>query len=402
MSRRVAARRGSEDLSAARADMPAWSRPEPGSRAAQVAARVAARYAQAPSYSQRMAEAYTALPAAPEASPGPLAASTGPFLRQIEASQAATPVQRSTQAWEPAVASVLPAAPSPLEAWESQNSRSVREPDFALFPSQPATERAPQIVKNDAPQDENRERPAPADNSSGDDDFELTEPVLPPRANLIEFPRELVAPRKRHPRRAEGPLAADGLERQFNMFEADPGVLLIEPGTDGGEPAWSSPSWLGMKLEAQPPAEPEPPKAPVPLPALRLAPLGLRLAAVLVDGALIAAALLGSALVAAACIGHPLPAEIARISALLGLLLAYLLYQAIFILLDEATPGMRCSGLLLCTFDGRIPSRAQMRLRLSALLLSVLPVGLGVVWILLDEDHLCWHDRLSRTYLRIG
>jgi uncharacterized RDD family membrane protein YckC len=157
-----------------------------------------------------------------------------------------------------------------------------------------------------------------------------------------------------------------------------------------------------MKLEAQPPAEPEPPKAPVPLPALRLAPLGLRLAAVLVDGALIAAALLGSALVAAACIGHPLPAEIARISALLGLLLAYLLYQAIFILLDEATPGMRCSGLLLCTFDGRIPSRAQMRLRLSALLLSVLPVGLGVVWILLDEDHLCWHDRLSRTYLRIG
>jgi len=25
---------------------------------------------------------------------------------------------------------------------------------------------------------------------------------------------------------------------------------------------------------------------------------------------------------------------------------------------------------------------------------------LGVAWALFDEDHLCWHDRLSRTYLR--
>jgi uncharacterized RDD family membrane protein YckC len=400
LSRLVATHQGRDGLSEARADMPAWGRPEPGSRAAQVAARVAARYAQAPSYSQRLAIATAALPAAPEASPGPLAASAGPFPRQIEALQAATPVQRSTQAWEPAVAPVLPATPSSFEAWVSQNSRLVREPDFALFPLQPATDHMPQIAKNDAPQDESRGRLASAEDSSGDDDFELTEPVLTPRANLIEFPRELVAPRKRRPRRAEGPLAADGLERQFNMFEADPGTLLIEPGAAGGEPAWSAPAWSGMKLEAQPPAEPEPPKAPVSLPALRLAPLGLRLAAVAVDGALIAAALLGSALVAATCIGHSLPAEIARISALLGFLLAYLLYQSMFFILDEATPGMRSSGLLLCTFDGSNPTRAQMRLRLIALLLSVLPVGLGIAWILIDDDHLCWHDRLSRTYLR--
>jgi len=402
LSRRVTAHRGRGGLFAARADTPAWSRSEPGSRAAQAAARVAARYAQAPSYSQRMAEASTALPAAPEAAPGPLAASTGPLPRQIEAIQAITPVQRSTQAWEPAFAPVLPAAPSPFEAWESQNSRLVREPDFALLPPEQATDHAPQLARNYAPLNENWEWPVPAEASSGSGDFELTEPVLPPRANLIEFPRVLVAPRKRRPRRAEGPLAVHGLEKQFNMFEAETGDLQIEPGTEGGEPAWSAPSWLGMKLEAQPPAEPEPPKAPASMPALRLAPMGHRLAAVLVDGALIAAALLGSALVAAACIGQPLPAEIARNSALLGLLFAYLLYQAIFILLDEATPGMRCSGLLLCTFDGRNPTRAQLRLRLSSLLLSVLPVGLGVAWILIDDDRLCWHDRLSKTYLRKG
>jgi uncharacterized RDD family membrane protein YckC len=311
-------------------------------------------------------------------------------------------MQRSTQAWEPAVVPALPAAPSLLVTWESQNYHPVREPDFTLRPSEPATDHAPQLARNYAPPNENREWPAPGEDSSGDDDFELTEPVLPPRANLIEFPRELVAPRKRRPRRAEGPLAADALKRQLNIFKADPGVFLIEPGAAGGEPAWPAPAWSGMVLEAQPTAEPEPPKAPISLTTLRLAPLGLRLAAVVVDGVLIAAALLGSALVAAANIGHPLPAEIARFSALLGLLLAYLLYQAIFFILDEATPGMRCSGLFLCTFDGRNPTRAQLRLRLSALLLSVLPVGLGVAWILLDDDHLCWHDRLSKTYLRKG
>jgi hypothetical protein len=31
---------------------------------------------------------------------------------------------------------------------------------------------------------------------------------------------------------------------------------------------------------------------------------------------------------------------------------------------------------------------------------SLLPVGLGMVWSVFDEDHLSWHDRLSETYLR--
>jgi hypothetical protein len=35
---------------------------------------------------------------------------------------------------------------------------------------------------------------------------------------------------------------------------------------------------------------------------------------------------------------------------------------------------------------------------MAALLLSVLPIGLGVLWALFDEQHLCWHDRLSKTY----
>jgi hypothetical protein len=36
------------------------------------------------------------------------------------------------------------------------------------------------------------------------------------------------------------------------------------------------------------------------------------------------------------------------------------------------------------------------------LILSLLPVGLGVALALFDDQQLCWHDRLSGTYLRKG
>jgi len=63
---------------------------------------------------------------------------------------------------------------------------------------------------------------------------------------------------------------------------------------------------------------------------------------------------------------------------------------------------MKYAGLSLCTFDGGKPTGAQRSGRLGALLLSLLPVGLGVAWAIFDEEHLSWHDRLSRTYLRKG
>jgi uncharacterized RDD family membrane protein YckC len=84
------------------------------------------------------------------------------------------------------------------------------------------------------------------------------------------------------------------------------------------------------------------------------------------------------------------------------LLLIALLYQTLFLILAGATPGISYARISLCTFDGQVPTRAQLLYRLGALLLSVLPVGLGVAWILFDDDHLSWHDQLSRTYLRRG
>ena len=140
------------------------------------------------------------------------------------------------------------------------------------------------------------ERPALAERPWSVDAIEPVEPDLPIHAKLIEFPRELVATRKRRPRRAEGPFAAQGLERQLSIFEVDPGALFIQPEAAGAAHAWPNPEWSRIELEAQPLDEPEPQDAPVSLPILQQASTGRRLTAALVDGALIAGACLGSAL----------------------------------------------------------------------------------------------------------
>jgi len=137
-------------------------------------------------------------------------------------------------------------------------------------------------------------------------------------------------------------------------------------------------------------------------PALALAPMSRRLLAAVVDSALIAAALV-AALYAAAANAKALPGL--REMELVGagaLLVVAGVYQVLFSTLARATPGMKYARLRLSTFEGERPTRAQRTRRLGALMLSVLPVGLGLVWAVFDEDRLSWHDRLSQTYLREG
>ncbi len=63
------------------------------------------------------------------------------------------------------------------------------------------------------------------------------------------------------------------------------------------------------------------------------------------------------------------------------------------------TLGMKAWRLVLVTDTGAIPGTARAALRLATSLLSWAPFGLGYLWVLVDPDHLAWHDRLSGTRL---
>jgi uncharacterized RDD family membrane protein YckC len=75
-----------------------------------------------------------------------------------------------------------------------------------------------------------------------------------------------------------------------------------------------------------------------------------------------------------------------------------LFYRALWCLADGDSPGMRFAGLRLVDFDGRRPNRDQRVLRQVASLLSVISAGLGLVWALVDEENLTWHDHISKTF----
>ena len=226
--------------------------------------------------------------------------------------------------------------------------------------------------------------------------------ALPAHANLIEFPRELIAARKLRPRLAEAAGISDN-DAQLSIFEVDPGAISFEPmAADLTQPV-SSPCtgaiWSGMELDAHPDQEPAP-RVEAPAKPVHLAPLGLRSMAMVLDLALILGLFSAFALWLASKITHLPPPRTAETLAILGLLLAGFAYHALFFAFSNRTPGMRYAGIAVCTFDDEVPTRAQLRHRLGAMAVSLLPVGLGIVWSVFDDDHLSWHDRISATYLR--
>jgi hypothetical protein len=63
------------------------------------------------------------------------------------------------------------------------------------------------------------------------------------------------------------------------------------------------------------------------------------------------------------------------------------------------TAGMEMANLSLRGFNGRVPDWKQRKHRVYSMLFSLVSVGLGFAWALVDEDCLCWHDRMTRTFL---
>jgi uncharacterized RDD family membrane protein YckC len=75
------------------------------------------------------------------------------------------------------------------------------------------------------------------------------------------------------------------------------------------------------------------------------------------------------------------------------------LYQYLFLVYAGRTPGMQMARLQLVTFTGGGVRRPVRRWRALAIVLSAISLGLGLLWAFADEDTLCWHDRITRTYV---
>jgi uncharacterized RDD family membrane protein YckC len=130
------------------------------------------------------------------------------------------------------------------------------------------------------------------------------------------------------------------------------------------------------------------------------APLQIRFFAGLVDVlALIGGSMVFAAVFLALSSGLP-PARLMLPAAAASVALLWLLYQYLFLVYSTGTPGMRMAALELHTFQGEPASLALRRKRAFAALLSACSLGLGYFWAYVDEDTLCWHDRITGTCVR--
>jgi uncharacterized RDD family membrane protein YckC len=84
------------------------------------------------------------------------------------------------------------------------------------------------------------------------------------------------------------------------------------------------------------------------------------------------------------------------------LALFYAQYFALFTIFGGSTPGMMLCGMRVVSFDGNEPTSRQMIWRSFGYIISAGSCFLGFVWALWDDDQLCWHDRISQTYLMLN
>jgi uncharacterized RDD family membrane protein YckC len=195
---------------------------------------------------------------------------------------------------------------------------------------------------------------------------------------LIEFPRTIYTPVVR-----ADDLAETILDRP-RILEAPE---IIPP----------PPALGGMTIEEV--TKPEPERRPgIDMP-LQSASAGQRALAGAIDGALVlAAGTIFGAIVYRLVRLTPTPAQMAALATSL-LFLGWGAYQYLLLVYSGSTPGLRALHLQIRRFDGSPVNRKTRRARVLCAMLSAISLGLGYAWHFLDEDGLCWHERVTRTHI---
>ena len=367
---------------------------------------MAARYAKAPSYSQmQVEEARVAVRAAEIATKVALdaqavaesalaemhaASQEQPSLRQAVVQTIAQPARTPEPAMGPVphpdqprvVETAIP--PVQLQTAPVRDALPAPPPQTAVSQTEPAVERQSYGIRwdPDLPMGTFERKPQPhrraqeAFELSAEDWWspaEVTEDLRnnpievgeaeSAHANLIQFPRELVATRRMRPRLAEPSSGSvPDAEHQLSIFEVDPGAISTEaPAPAAGQepPAsiWNLPEWSRMRFDNQPvDVLPSAYNSDPRRESLPVASMGVRLMAAVVDGSLILAAFVTAGFVAARNFQHPPTGKPAELLGLVALAVIGLLYYAFFFTLPVSTPGMKYAQIGLCTFDDESPN----------------------------------------------
>jgi uncharacterized RDD family membrane protein YckC len=254
-----------------------------------------------------------------------------------------------------------------------------------------------------------------------------TEPSSTPAASPVQPPWRLAVPDPRETMDYEHPLPAPRITLaetahyprivpaasteatakviEFASYNPAPRALdeLAEPVMDrpriieAPELAPPPPALGGILIE--PIAEPANERRPGFEIPLQAAPMARRMVASAIDATLVL-----SAFAAFAYIFFRIAAELPPLSKIAGtgaLLIGLLwsAYQYLLLVYSGTTPGLKLAKLELHRFDGSpVPLRIR-RWRVLTSVLSGISLGLGYAWCFLDEDGLCWHDRITRTYM---
>jgi uncharacterized RDD family membrane protein YckC len=228
-----------------------------------------------------------------------------------------------------------------------------------------------------------REEPAAGGEPDLAEPRQASELAPEPSAKVIEFPRSAAIPVFRASE------LADPIFDRPRIVEA-PEILPPPPALGG------------MLMEpAQQELADRRAGADFPLPsASPSASIVRRALAALVDGAVLATALaaFGAIFLRLNPVRGPLPMLAGALGVVAVLLWAA--YEFLFVVYTGSTPGLRAARLRLAGFDGSPLNRRLRRWRVLASFLSAFSAGLGYLWCVLDQDGLCWHDRITRTHLQ--
>jgi uncharacterized RDD family membrane protein YckC len=132
---------------------------------------------------------------------------------------------------------------------------------------------------------------------------------------------------------------------------------------------------------------------------LNPASLQRRMLAGLFDTGILAIALAGFAGIFVWMNAQRPPLAVVGMAVAIIFVILWAAYEFLFTVYTGSTPGLRLARLKLVKFDGSVPSRRLRRWRVLASYLSAFALGLGYLWSVLDEDGLCWHDRITHTHL---